>query len=171
MAWAIQDPRSLARALEKRREELRDVSIDQTIGRTPYGWFAEGWEASFQPRTLFLSLQDRDSHTRGVTAFYPSTPYMAAKAGVENSRWFAARPPDVFMMKVTPPDKNGYCHFGHSNWFSSAAARHAKKIICEVDENLIRTRGPSYVHVSQVDYFVEALKEDRFDPNNPNPSR
>ena len=63
--------------------------------------------------------------------------------------------PDVFLVPVSPPDANGYCSFGSGVWFSPTFVRNAKLVIAEVQEDFIRTFGENYVHVDQIDYFVE----------------
>ena len=64
--------------------------------------------------------------------------------------------PDVFLVPVSPPDKRGFCSFGHGVWLSKAVARRAKRIIAEVRPDFIRTFGDNYIHVDEIDLFVEA---------------
>lgn len=62
---------------------------------------------------------------------------------------------DVLFTEVSPPDENGYCSFGASVWGKKRAVECAKLVLAEVNKNLIRTYGENYVHVSEIDYFVE----------------
>jgi acyl-CoA hydrolase len=64
--------------------------------------------------------------------------------------------PDVAMVRISPPNEEGYCHFGAHHWTQRAYARRAKTVIAEVDSGLIRVHGDCYVHVSEIDAFVEA---------------
>jgi 4-hydroxybutyrate CoA-transferase len=68
-------------------------------------------------------------------------------------------PVDVTLIQVTPPDKHGYVSLGVSVDYSKAAAKCAKILIAQVNERMPRTLGDSYLHVSEIDYFVEANAE------------
>jgi 4-hydroxybutyrate CoA-transferase len=68
------------------------------------------------------------------------------------------------MVRVTPPDKNGFCSFGDVVWVSKTASRYAKTVIGEVCEGMIRTYGDNYIHVSEVDYFVENSERVALEP-------
>ncbi len=59
------------------------------------------------------------------------------------------------MCVVSPPDRNGFCSFGFALWDKRNYAQRAKVVVAEVDENQIRTYGSNYIHVSEIDYFVE----------------
>ena len=63
--------------------------------------------------------------------------------------------PDVFLVPVSPPDANGYCSFGHGVWMSKTTSRLAKRIVAEVCPDFIRTFGENFIHVSEIDLFVE----------------
>jgi 4-hydroxybutyrate CoA-transferase len=56
---------------------------------------------------------------------------------------------------VSPPDDNGVCCFGHSLFHQKGYAKRAKKVLAEVNRKLIRTGGDNFIHVSEIDYFVE----------------
>ncbi len=62
---------------------------------------------------------------------------------------------DVTITTVSPMDKTGYFSFGTANDYTSTAARHCKKLIIEVNENMPRVFGDSLLHISEVDTIVE----------------
>ncbi|GAG07161.1 unnamed protein product, partial [marine sediment metagenome] len=66
-----------------------------------------------------------------------------------------SRTMDVFITQVSPPDENGFCSFGHELWERKKYARAAKTVIGEVSEHAIRTYGDNFIHVSEIDYFVD----------------
>ena len=63
--------------------------------------------------------------------------------------------PDVFLVPVSPPDEKGYCSFGTGVWWSKTNARNARTGIAEVQPDFIRTYGENYIHVNEIDFFVE----------------
>jgi itaconate CoA-transferase len=62
---------------------------------------------------------------------------------------------DTFVTTVSPMDKAGYFSMGTNNDYSSTAARHCKKLIVEVNENMPRVFGDSMLHISEIDGIVE----------------
>lgn len=71
----------------------------------------------------------------------------------------AAYRSNVFMVMVTPPDRNGYCNFGICNFWNKEVVDAMNKkggiVIAEVNDQMPILYGNNYVHVSQIDYFVE----------------
>jgi 4-hydroxybutyrate CoA-transferase len=62
-------------------------------------------------------------------------------------------------MKITPPNGDGICSFGHSLFYNPTAARTAKKVVAMVDPRLIWTHGDQ-IRVSEIDHLVEAPPEE-----------
>jgi 4-hydroxybutyrate CoA-transferase len=59
------------------------------------------------------------------------------------------------MTIVSPPDKFGYCSLGVSvDYAWGAIERPARVIIAEVNPNMPRTYGRTFIHISQIDYVV-----------------
>jgi acyl-CoA hydrolase len=61
---------------------------------------------------------------------------------------------DAALVRITPPDSEGWCSLGPSAGFTLTAIRTAKLCIAEVDETLPRTFGDSRVHASALDVLV-----------------
>jgi acyl-CoA hydrolase len=70
--------------------------------------------------------------------------------------FLAAHVPDVALVRVTPPDRHGWCSVGPSVSYVRAALDFARVRIAEVDPKLPRTCGESLVHVDDLDVLVEA---------------
>jgi 4-hydroxybutyrate CoA-transferase len=68
---------------------------------------------------------------------------------------------DVLLTEISPPDDEGFCSFGNSLWAKKRQLEKAKTVIAEVNNRLIRTRGDNYIHVSEIDYFVEHISSGR----------
>jgi itaconate CoA-transferase len=62
---------------------------------------------------------------------------------------------DIAITTVSPMDKSGYFSFGVVNDYTSTAARHCKRFIVEVNNNMPRVFGDSSIHISEVDAIVE----------------
>jgi len=152
--------RLLAEALAARKDELQNVEIHSSAPtQVDMGvFFQEGMEASFR-NTLFIFIGDFARTAPGGTdsklaQFWPGTFSQMMKP-------FDERPEecpytiDVVLAVVSPPDKNGFCSFGGHLWNKRSFCKRARNVIVEVDENQIRTGGTNFIHVSEIDYFVE----------------
>jgi acyl-CoA hydrolase len=75
---------------------------------------------------------------------------------------------DVLLLRISPPDRDGWCSTGPSASFTRAAVETAKLVIAEIDPDLPRTTGDSRVRISEISRLVTA--EDPT-PYYPGPSR
>lgn len=62
---------------------------------------------------------------------------------------------DVALIQVSPPDNHGFCSLGVSVEATRAALQMAKKVIAWVNPMMPRTHGDSFIHISQIDRYVE----------------
>ena len=67
-----------------------------------------------------------------------------------------ALPIDVCLLQCTPPDHHGYMSLGPSADVSLTAAEFARHVIVEINEQVPRTFGDTFLHVSKAHAFVEA---------------
>ena len=63
-------------------------------------------------------------------------------------------PIDAAFVHLSPPDAHGYCTFGVEAGLTISAAESARMIIAEVNPNMPRILGETFIHVSKIDYFV-----------------
>ena len=64
-------------------------------------------------------------------------------------------PIDVALIQVSPPDPHGYCSFGVGVDTTLTAAKYAHRVVAQVNAQMPRTYGDSFIHVSEIDAFVE----------------
>ena len=143
-------PHYLLNALAKRAGELRHVEVVaiSTLGKMTLAdpAFAE----SFYFNSLFVSDNIRTAINSERGEYIPI--FLS-----EISKLFekGILPLDVAILNVSPPDKHGFCSLGVSVDVARSAAFHAKKVIAQVNPNMPRTHGDSFIHVSKFDKMVE----------------
>jgi len=137
-------------ALVKRAPQLRDVEVLQvlTIGASDYA--SPDMQGHLRVNTLFISENVREAVNAGRADF---TPCRLAEIPMLFRR--GAIPLDVALIHVSPPDDHGFCSFGVEVGVSKAAAETARIVIAEVNPNMPRTLGDSFIHMSKIDYCVE----------------
>ncbi|MDO8491046.1 MAG: acetyl-CoA hydrolase/transferase C-terminal domain-containing protein [Dehalococcoidia bacterium] len=150
----VSDPPALSFALAARKNDLRNVEI--TMGGVPAhdaGWYNHGDEASFPLNVYFTGNLTRRMLDAKRADFVPFTYSVMGKPLREmrpdRKQW------DWFLQVFSPPDKYGYCTYGNQIWWRKSMKGACKKIIGEIDANQIRTYGENYIHISEIDYFVE----------------
>lgn len=155
VVYFILAPQSLQQALFARRNELSDITVRLLAPTFDPGWFQLGSEGSFTVEfefyigdfARFVTDERRGTYIPNLLSL-GMKPYDDGRPDV--------RQPDVAMVRISPPNSEGYCHFGAHHWTQRAYVRRAKTVIAEVDPDLIRVHGDCYVHVSEIDAFVEA---------------
>ncbi len=140
-------PPSLCQALFERKGELRDVTVLHYIA--PFVWATPETREAFRLVTLFSSAADRMAVREGFADYLPVANFR------ESLLTEITGPIDVALVKTSPPDANGYMSFGAAVWTNRTACNIARRIICEVDESLIRTYGENFLHVSEVEFLAE----------------
>ncbi|KJS00331.1 MAG: acetyl-CoA hydrolase [Desulfobulbaceae bacterium BRH_c16a] len=68
-------------------------------------------------------------------------------------------PIQVALIQVTPPDDFGWMSLGISVDVTASAAAAADLVIAQVNRRMPRVLGRSYIHVNDIDYFVEHDEE------------
>ena len=59
------------------------------------------------------------------------------------------------LVSLSPPDEHGFCSFGVEVGTTKPAAESARHIIAEVNQQMPRTLGDSFIHVSRLSQVVE----------------
>jgi acyl-CoA hydrolase len=67
-------------------------------------------------------------------------------------------PLDVALIEVSPPDSHGFCSFGVGVDTTLTAARLARFVVAQVNDQMPRTYGDSFIHVSKIDAIVESSR-------------
>lgn len=142
-------PAKSLEALVKYAENLEDVEICQalTVGAADY--VDPKMNGHLRVNTMFISHNVRAAVQEGRADF---TPVLLS----EFPLLFKEKhlPVDVAIIHVSPPDEHGFCSFGVEVGLSKSPAESADIIIAEVNEQMPRTLGDSFIHVSKIDYMV-----------------
>lgn len=133
-------------AIASRMGELEDVKVFQPFPGYDFGWYEPGWEDSFR-LTIYMptAISQQMMDDRRCDLEIPD---------ILNKSESTLRESDIIITEVSPPDDKGFCSFGASLWNKREHIKRGKLVLAEVNENLIRTFGDNFVHVSEIDYFV-----------------
>ncbi|MCB0834346.1 MAG: acetyl-CoA hydrolase/transferase family protein, partial [Bacteroidetes bacterium] len=68
-------------------------------------------------------------------------------------------PLDVALIQTSPPDNHGFMSLGVETLATMAAIKSAKIVLAQVNEQMPRTLGDCFVHISQISKVVETNQE------------
>jgi len=142
-------PKFSLEALVKRAHSLFDVEICHalTVGSADY--VAPEMEGHLRVNALFIGPNVRKAVQEGRADF---TPVLLSEFNLLFKE--GNLPVDVAMVHLSPPDEHGFCSFGVEVGLSKTIAESSKIIIAEVNEQMPRTLGDSFIHVNKLDYII-----------------
>jgi 4-hydroxybutyrate CoA-transferase len=142
------EPQALGLALAARLGEVENVLLSLRTPGRDFGWYDPVFEMSFKIEVGFpLPIVRQIIAERRCDLAIGGLGFIFT----EEDRG----PADVVMVELSPPDDHGYCSFGASVWTKKTEVKRAKIALAEVNKNLIRTYGDNFIHVDEIDYFVE----------------
>ncbi len=146
---ACGEPRVLPGALVKRAAELRNVEIVHMVPMGEALYCRPEYALSFRHVSLFSGVATREAIWENRADYLPCV-FREIPLLFES-----VLPPDVAMVSVSPPDKNGLCSLGVSVDYTKKALETARMVMAEVNPTMPRTHGESFVPLSDIHYFVE----------------
>lgn len=143
-------PHRLLAALVARASDLRHVEMVHvlTFGAAPH--LQPEYAESFRHRALFIGENARKAVQEGRADFMP-----IFLSEIPNLFRDGTLPIDVALIMVSPPDEHGFCSFGSEVGCTKPAAQAAKIVIAEVNRQMPRVLGDSFIHISKLNYVVE----------------
>ncbi len=142
-------PQEFTRALCNRYTELHNVELVQILDLGPSKCITDDMAEHIRVNSMFISATVRDAVNAGLADFTPvrlsDIPLLFSR-GVINL--------DVAVIQVSPPDEHGFCSYGVEVSVTKMAAESARLVIAEVNPQMPRTHGDSFIHVNAIDYMV-----------------
>lgn len=143
-------PLELVRAMVRRKDELENVTVYHIliVGELPY--VNPGMEKHFKHKAFFVGANVRKSVQEGRSEFIPiflsEVPLLFKRNII---------PVDVALLNVSPPDEHGFCSYGVDVGTIKSAAERAKTVIAQVNPEMPRTLGDSFIHINKIHHIVE----------------
>ena len=144
-------PIELVKGLTGKAEELRNVEIVHilTFAEAPY--LAADLQQSFRHNALFIGHNARKAVNDGRADFTPvflsEIPSLFREGGT--------LPLDVALVSLSTPDEHGFCSFGVEVGTTKPAAEAAQFIVAEINKQMPRTLGDSFIHLSRLTAAIE----------------
>ncbi len=147
------EPETLEEALVKRAPFVRDVEIVHLLTMGHADYVAPEMAGHFRHNAMFIGGNVRQAVNEGRADYTPI--YLSEIEGLFES---GAMPLDVALIQVSPPDPHGFCSFGVGIDTTLTAAKMAKYVVAQVNDQMPRTYGDSFIHVSNINAIVDVSR-------------
>jgi acyl-CoA hydrolase/GNAT superfamily N-acetyltransferase len=139
----------LVRYVEANPKAVSDTEVLHvwSLGLAPY--LREEFQRNFRHSTFFISGMTRDAVNQGLADY---TPIFLSQ--VPDLLYRGILPIDVALVQTSPPDRHGFMSLGISVDIVRAAVDRAKHVVCQVNAEMPRTHGNSFLHVKDVDFLI-----------------
>jgi len=143
-------PLELVRAMVRRKDELENVTIYHIliVGELPY--VNPGMEKHFKHKAFFVGANVRKAVQEGRAEFVPiflsEVPLLFKRNII---------PVDIALLNVSPPDEHGFCSYGVDVGTIKSAAEKAKIVIAQINPEMPRCLGDSFIHINKIHHIVE----------------
>lgn len=146
---AVGEPIIFQRTMAQIAQQFHNVEVAHMVYLGSGEYLQPGMEDHFRHNALFVGGPARkaiaENRADYTPAFFSDVPHMFRNGEL---------PVDVFAFTCSPPDERGYVSIGLSCDYGWQAAKSAKTVIAEVNPNMPRTFGESFIHVTDIDGFL-----------------
>ncbi len=150
LGHAVSEPAVLVKEMVNNKKLYRDVEIVHMVSFGKGEYTKPEMVPYFIHNGIFVGAGTREATNNGradyTPCFFLEVPRLFQKGYL---------PVDVALIQLSPPDQNGYCSFGLSCDYTKPAAECAKLVIAEINDQMPRTMGDTFIHISDIDYLVE----------------
>ncbi|MEO8905732.1 MAG: GNAT family N-acetyltransferase [Polyangiaceae bacterium] len=143
------EPTELVAALVNHGDHLADNEIVHLLTLGPAPYVRPEFAARFRHVAFFIGKNVREAVQDGRADFMPV--FLSELPRLIRTRRI---PIDVALIQVSPPDKRGCVSLGVSVDIVRAAVASASLIIAEVNPNMPRTHGDSFISVADIALLI-----------------
>jgi len=140
----------LSDAMVANAQQYENVEVVHMVAMGPANYCKPENAKHFRHNSLFVGGTTREAVNGGRGDF---TPVFFSEIP---DLFRTTLKPDVVFLQLSPPDQHGFMSFGVSVDYTKPVAEVAKLVIAQVNKNMPRTLGDSFIHVKDVDYIIEA---------------
>ncbi|MFA5352967.1 MAG: GNAT family N-acetyltransferase [Thermodesulfovibrionales bacterium] len=141
--------RSLLEYVRSHPKAFFDAEVLQvwTLGVAPYT--DEKFKNTFRHNSFFIGNNTREAVNRGVADYTPI--FLSAIPSLFSTKRI---PVDVALIQTSVPDSHGFMSLGISVDIVKAAVEAASFVIVQVNPQMPRVLGETFIHISKADYIL-----------------
>lgn len=131
-------------------QNAKDMELFQILPFTIARYLNQGeFLDRFSIKAFFVSLSLRKAAEQGKINYVPA--YLSEIPALFDTKRIGL---EVALVQVTPPDEHGFCSLGISVDITKSAIRNSELVIAQINPQMPKTWGDSFVHVDDIDIMV-----------------
>ncbi len=152
LGTAVAEPRTMVRHLmTSNAKNLEDLELIQLVSFGDAVSLRSLQSKNFRLKTFFSGWVSREAIEEGRVDLIPSR-FVKIPQLIES----LLRPVDVAIVQITPPNEAGFCSLGIAIDVAHEALEHAALCVGEINTQIPRTFGDTFVQVSEFDFLVRS---------------
>jgi acyl-CoA hydrolase len=158
------EPNTFLTNMKHLKGQRKDIKLIHFLSLFPFDFYSdESYRGVIETENMFCSRFCTDSQKSGMMTFIPNH---LRNSGHDRFFYYGERGKrvGVYVASVTPMDPHGYFSTATVGMSNRELVRCADIVMLEINENLPRTFGDSYIHISEVDYVFHGDNTIRYMP-------
>ncbi|UCH79011.1 MAG: acetyl-CoA hydrolase/transferase family protein [Candidatus Coatesbacteria bacterium] len=143
-------PITLVEAMASRADELSGVRVWHLLTFGPAPYMAPEMAPHFRHMAYFTGGNTREAVNEGRAEYIPV--YLYEIGNLMQEGFYDV---DVVLCNLSPPDEHGFCSFGVGVDVTKPAAENAQYVIAQINPEMPRTLGDSFIHIRKLSHVVE----------------
>lgn len=145
-------PQAMIKALCQHAQDagLRDITATHLLALGDHPYMKAEFAGIIRHETWFVGANARTAVASGHADYIPIF------LGEIHRALLAGPDFDAALLSVSPPDDHGYCSLGVDITLCHTAIRKSRRVFAQVNPQMPRTMGESFIHLKHIDKLVEA---------------
>lgn len=162
------EPVGLLSRLTELKGRRHGITFVDSLNAQPYPFYSDPeMRGVVDSESIFFAHFCREFQKTGAISFIPNHLGKGFKDKLWAIRRRSPERPIVYAIQVSPMDEHGYFTTGTVGMSNRMMVENADIVILEIDENMPRTFGNTYIHVSEASCVYQGPNEMFYMPERP----
>lgn len=162
------EPVGLLSRLTELKGRRHGITFVDSLNAQPYPFYSDPeMRGVVDSESIFFAHFCREYQKSGAISFIPNHLGRGFKDKLWNIRRRCPERPIVYAIQVSPMDEHGYFTTGTVGMSNRMLVENADVVILEIDEDMPRTFGNTYIHVSEATCVYQGPNEMFYMPERP----
>lgn len=162
------EPVGILSRLTELKGKRKGITFVDSLNAKPYPFYSDSeMRGVVDSESIFFAHFCREFQKTGAISFIPNHLGKGFKDKLWAIRCRSPERPIVYAIQVSPMDEHGYFTTGTVGMSNRMMVENADIVILEIDENMPRTFGNTYIHVSEASCVYQGPNEMFYMPERP----
>lgn len=162
------EPVGILSRLTELKGKRKGITFVDSLNAQPYPFYSDPeMRGVVDSESIFFAHFCREFQKSGAISFIPNHLGKGFKDKLWAIRRRSPERPIVYAIQVSPMDEHGYFTTGTVGMSNRMMVENADIVILEIDENMPRTFGNTYIHVSEATCVYQGPNEMFYMPERP----